>query len=353
MKKIDINNWKEYRIGKLFDIHPTKSYKLTNKDLFQDNGIHPVIVNSCYNNGVGGYTNLPTTEQGNKITFSDTTTADSIFYQETDFVGYPHIQGLYPIMYIEKWNKYTLLFFATIFKQTSLTQNYDYGNKFTRDSAKSLIIRLPADATGEPNWQYMENYMKNIESNVREKIHQHKSTKENINIKKWKEFHLYDENLFKIDAGSKLDRVKMASDNPEINFVGRANANNGITCQVNKIPNIEPYEAGNLTLALGGAYLGSCFVQEKAFYTSQNVVVLIPKTKIPLHAKYFIATMIFKEGQTHYKAFIDELNRHIKKDFTIKLPIDSLGNPDFTYMETYMKSIIEQQYSKLELLRSL
>ena len=26
--KIDINEWKEFKIGDLFDIHPTKAYKM-------------------------------------------------------------------------------------------------------------------------------------------------------------------------------------------------------------------------------------------------------------------------------------------------------------------------------------
>ena len=34
-----------------------------------------------------------------------------------------------------------------------------------------------------------------------------------------------------------------------------------------------------MTLSLGGEYLGSCFIQPDVFYTSQNVVVLIPKWK--------------------------------------------------------------------------
>ena len=94
-------------------------------------------------------------------------------------------------------------------------------------------------------------------------------------ITKWKRFHLYDEGLFEIDMGTKLDRVKMTQTNPEINFVGRANTNNGITARVDRLEELEPYDAGNITLSLGGD-LGSCFIQPDRFYTSLNVVVLIP-----------------------------------------------------------------------------
>ena len=108
---------------------------------------------------------------------------------------------------------------------------------------------------------------------------------------------------------------------------------------VNEIDGIKPFPAGYLTLALGGAYLGSCFVQKEAFYTSQNVVVLIPKDNINYETKQFIATAIFRESQNNYKAFIKELNRHIKRDFVIKLPVDEKGNPDYEYMSEFMKKI--------------
>ena len=132
-----------------------------------------------------------------------------------------------------------------------------------------------------------------------------------MNISKWKPFHLYD--IFEIDSGTKMDKVAMKFDNPTINFVGRSGINNGVTAVVDEVDGFKPYEAGNLTLALGGAYLGSCFVQEKSFYTSQNVIVLIPKCDMSMNAKHFICSVIFKEGNMHYKAFIDELNRTIIK----------------------------------------
>lgn len=92
MAKIDAKGWKPFIVGELFDIHPTKAYKMTNAQLMDD-GDNPVVVNSSYNNGIGGYSSQVVTEKGGMITFSDTTTADAIFYQPNDFVGYPHVQG--------------------------------------------------------------------------------------------------------------------------------------------------------------------------------------------------------------------------------------------------------------------
>ena len=347
--KIDINKWKEFKIGDLFDIHPTKAYKMNNSALLSEDGINPVIVNSCYNNGIGGYTNYDCTEDGNMITFSDTTSANSIFYQKDKFVGYPHVQGMYPIgEYKDKWNEYTYLFFITLFKEKAINSNYDYVNKFTRESAKEIMIKLPVDNKDNPDWNYMEQYMKKIEKHAMKAINGLNSCSEEttkIDIAKWGEFHLYD--IFDIDSGSKMDKIAMKFDNPTINFVGRSGINNGVTAVVDEVEDYVPYKAGNLTLALGGAYLGSCFVQEKDFYTSQNVVVLIPKEDISFYAKEFICAVIFKEGNTHYKAFIDELNRHIKTDFVIKLPVDSYGKPNYEYMDKYMIELLNNTKNQL------
>lgn len=50
--------------------------------------------------------------------------------------------------------------------------------------------------------------------------------------------------------------------------------NNGVDIKVGYVNDVEPFEAGLVTVALGGSYLGSCFIQEEPFYTGQNVAVM-------------------------------------------------------------------------------
>ena len=157
-----IKKWKSFFVGELFDIHPTKSYKLTNAELL-DGGKYPVVVNSAHNNGVGGTTSQLPTEKGNMITFSDTVDANTIFYQPNDFIGYSHVQGLYPIgEYKNCWSQYSLMFFATVFRQKALSYGFDYGHKFRRDVATKMVIFLPINDFGDPDWEYMEQYIESI-----------------------------------------------------------------------------------------------------------------------------------------------------------------------------------------------
>lgn len=173
-----------------------------------------------------------------------------------------------------------------------------------------------------------------------------------IDIKGWKNFHLYDEHMFNIDMGNKFDKSKMDTTKNDINFIGRTGSNNGINATCGIYNNIEPYKPGLLTLALGGS-VGSCFIQKKSFYTSQNVIVLIPKDNISDNVKQFIATVIQKESELHYKAFVKELNAHIKTDFVIPLPVNADNEPDWEYMESYMKNIMQESEKNIEKLNNI
>ena len=197
----------------------------------------------------------------------------------------------------------------------------------------------------------MQDFIKWLEtrestSDISRHLEQSKPNK--IDVKNWKRFHLYDENLFEVFSGTKFDKKNMTTLNPSINFVGRSNLNNGITEKVDYINGIEPYQKGDITLALGGHYLGSCFIQPKEFYTSQNVNVLRAKKDISFNCKAFISTMIFKESQAYYKAFEDELNRHIMTDFSILLPIDKDENPDWDFMNKLIENIKSEYIGKIQ-----
>lgn len=168
-KALDLINsnkikFKYYKINTLFDIHPTKSYKMTNKDLFETQGNTPVVTNSSINNGITGYVKLSPTEKGGIITYSDTTTSDTIFYQPNDFIGYPHIQGLYALNE-KKWSEKKLLYFLTLFRK-SANNRFNYANKFNRTIAKEMFVAMPINNTDNIDYNFMEIYIKAIEKLV-------------------------------------------------------------------------------------------------------------------------------------------------------------------------------------------
>lgn len=346
MKKIDIADWKEFQIGELFNIE--KGTRLTKANM--QNGNIKFIGASASNNGVTAFIgNREHLHPSNTITVSYNGSVGEAFYQPDSFWASDDVNVLYPKFNL---NKYIAMFVIPILKLKG--KQYAFIDKWKKEDMEKDTIPLPVTHKGKPDWEYMENFISKMteqqSSNIRELI---KITppiyRNNLNIKT-RRFHLYD--IFQIDMGTKLDKINMQTDNPEVDFVGRANENQGVTAKVNRIDGIQPYKAGNFTLALGGA-LGSCFIQRNNFYTSQNVIVLTPKEDISIEAKLYLSSVIFKESQLGYKAFLNELNPHIKTDFSIPLPITETDKPNWQFMGDYIKTITTLQSKNIQVIRSI
>lgn len=190
--------------------------------------------------------------------------------------------------------------------------------------------------------------MANLEAKVAESLTLLQAAKnaerKKVDTREWGEFHLYD--IFCISMGNKFDRSKMCEVDKGINFVGRSALTNGVACAVTSVEDkkgntVQPYPAGDITIALGGS-IGAAFVQDKEFYTSQNVCVLhTDDPSITERAKWFVSASI-TASCGNYEAFTDELNRHIRTDFIIRLPVDKTSQPDWAYMEEYMRKVEER-----------
>ena len=153
--------WGEFYLGELFEINPTNYYRLQNREIISSNGTVPLISNSSTENGVMGYSNLEPLNKGNTITCSDTTIgADTMFYQENDFIGYSHIQHLVP-----KFKPFNKAIASAIISacRVSTSKQYDYGNKFNRDAMNNTKIQLPAK-NGKIDFEFMENFTADLEA---------------------------------------------------------------------------------------------------------------------------------------------------------------------------------------------
>lgn len=349
MKRIDTTTWKKYKVRDLFDIHPTKSYKLNNAFLF-DGGNNPVVVNSSYNNGIGGYTSYETTEQGNIITFSDTTSENSIFYQANAFVGYPHVQGMYPLPPYEKeWEEKSLLFFLAVFRNAVLSLNVNYVNKFTREMARNIVIELPTNEQGRLDF----DFMRDVE--IRQMKKQGKAIKimqqicddeaipsKEIDISHWHDFPI--SQLFRVEKGTRLTKMDMHEGT--IRFIGASAVNNGITAYIANDSCLHP--ANTITVNYNGS-VGVSFYQDEPFWASDDVNVLYPKFPLNRDIAMFIIPIITKIGKERYE-FIDKWKKEYMEKDTIKLPATSDGQPDYAYMERTIKGLSAKVSKHLSLL---
>ena len=135
-------NWSEFKLGELFNIEPTKYYRLKNDEIISKVGSIPLISNSSTDNGVMGFSNLRALNKGNTLTCSDTTSgSETMFYQKNDFIGYSHIQNLTP-----KFESFTsnLAFMIISTCRLSTSGKYNYGSKFNRTAMRNTFIQLPS-----------------------------------------------------------------------------------------------------------------------------------------------------------------------------------------------------------------
>lgn len=242
-----------------------------------------------------------------------------------------------------------------LFLRTILMANqykYTYGRKVTEDKYLSETLLLPSVDSITPDWASMEKYIlslhhKPLKTAITEQ------TPSELNTKTWHEFFLH--RILICSMGNGIDAVITTSDEPKYNYVSRDSNGNGVVGFVDEIEGEEPFPAGAMSLALGGSFLGSCFIQKKPFYTAQNVAVLQEKVPLSDHTKLFIATLIRNECKIKYQAFGRELNAHFRKDFTIKLPVKRNADgivfdethefsddgyiPDWEWMDSYMRSL--------------
>lgn len=142
--------------------------------------------------------------------------------------------------------------------------------------------------------------------------------------------------ITKLHYGNKFDKNKMTYARPDVNFVSRTAANNGISDVVDRIDGVTPYPAGCVSLAFGGS-IGSCFLQDKPFYTGQNVGVIEFSPDVPHEAKLYFVTVLEKVCKAKYVTFSDEINKHFKTDLAVSLPVTTVMVPDWAALATLLK----------------
>ena len=94
-------------------------------------------------------------EDGNAISIGDTTA--TCFYQEEDFITGDHMV----IVRADNWmNKYTGLFITALLQGEQY--KYSYGRAFLMERIKETILMLPVNSHDNPDWQFMEDYIKSL-----------------------------------------------------------------------------------------------------------------------------------------------------------------------------------------------
>lgn len=351
MGKIDTSEWKEFKLGYimvgnkkqghgLFEIVNSVAYH--GKDVTEtdsDDGIN-YITRSKFNNGLKArVVRLDKFKVNPAGTISFGAENADFFYQTE-----PYITGN-KMYYIDTTalSERACRFLKSIMEAT-FTANYSFSDGMIPARIYDECIKLPATPDGAPDWAYMESYMANLETKVAESLTLLQTAKDaekkKVDTREWGEFRvgeLFDAALSKDDIQPK---VIVEGNTP---LVSSGKENNGIIAFIDN-KNARLWEANTLTVDM----FGKVFYQEQPYYAVSHgrVNILMPRMPMTKHSMQFIGCAI--ERVTTDKYAFSEMCTGTKllKD-VIMLPKGKTGQPDWTYMEEYMKMV--QKKVKLSL----
>ena len=147
-------NWKEYRLSELFSVSVSNDSNLQNSSA----GKIPYVASSSDYNGVTAYVDALPAQRENTLTIARNGSVGSVFYQNRPYCASPDdVRILTPKF---KMNVYNALFIKTVIEQEKF--RYTYGRKLGTKRIQNLKIRLPARKNGEPDFDYMTQYIQSL-----------------------------------------------------------------------------------------------------------------------------------------------------------------------------------------------
>lgn len=296
------------------------------------------------NNGINNFVNPPERNikgslikiYHNCMTLSNSGSVGYLFYHDYDFVASDHVT----VMWIKDknviLNKYIALYLKPIFE--TMKYKYNFGREISNRNLDLEYITLPVNDKDLPDWEYMENYIKDLEQDIQfHSIKTENNESFSIDMSSWKWFCISD--IFKIEKGRDNAQIE---DNGEHCLISATQFNNGICgkCSTgNKL-----FDGNSVTVSSNGE-VGETFYQEEPFFATGDVNVLTVvekyKQKLNKYNALFLTTMIKQEKFRYAYGRKWGINR--METSRIKLPaiLNSDGTcvPDWDYMESYIKSL--------------
>lgn len=345
MGKIDTSGWKEFRIKDLFETQkkgnklqvPTGA-SVPVQDLLED-GATPRITVTGSNNGIFGFYDYCGKNIADYRVFNNFVSVSflgTVFYQEGDATLDMKVHCLKPKGIT--LNKYTGRFLVGAIR-ASLRES-TYSDQISSSILPEMSIKLPATPDGAPDWAYMESYMASLETKVADSLTLLQAAKDaekkKVDTREWREFRVGE--LFDIKRPAARSKKKYCEG--EINYVSSGAFNNGVANKLMPLPNELLDRGGCITVS---PLDGSSFYQEEDSLGrggSGASILILYNSHLNRNNALFICSVI--RSSANGFGYTDLLNGENLKSLTIKLPMDKTGQPDWAYMEEYMRKVEEK-----------
>ena len=357
MSKIDITEWKAFRIRDLFEtirngkqVHTGANVKATS---LRD-GTTPRITVSGMNNGViGRYTstdkNYRTYENFISVSFLGT-----VFYHPYEASLDMKVHCLKPLG--DYLNDETGMFLVSSIRK-AISHTASYADQISSTMLPDMVIYLPATPDGEPDWAYMEAYIKGIREDAEQAITLFGRIAktppcERIDATDWKEFKLggdsIETGLFRVYNGTKY--VKSQRREGPLPLISNTGMNNGEDSYIEDRP--DSVYKNFITVAYGSG-TGISFYHSNRCFVGETVMGLVPNFKLTPNIGLFLVAILNEYGASHYAYDRKPKVNEYRNIVHIKLPATPDGDPDWNYMDAYIEQMMNETRDAIESLLTL
>lgn len=326
MMKLSDREWHSFLINDLFIVESGKDIILDN-----NNGNLPYINSSGINNGITNYVRIGKKIQENFISIARTGTVGSTFYHDYTAVVSANIRTLRPKNF--NFNKYLGMFFVGVIK-FNVRDRFSYGNILGTNRIKKLKLKLPVDYNKQPDYDLMEQYIKQKyfyqKSQIKEKQKHEITDYRELNQVEWKVFEMDDIFRFVQGKSKGLNHLKKGGNVP---YLGAKYSDNGVLTFVETENNL--VSKGNCISFIrnGEGSMGLSIYKSESHIATSDITNGYNDFLNRYTGKFIstISNLVRGKYNFGYKRSLTRLKKE-----KIKLPTKS-NQPDYDFMEQYMK----------------
>lgn len=348
---LNTTGWEKRKLSELFEIK--KGKRLTKEN--QTIGETVFIGATALNNGITNRIGQDAIHEGNTISLTYNGSIGEAFYQPVPFWASDDVNVLYARGF--EMTPTIGLFFCAILRHEK--QMWSYARKWNLEHMNATVIKVPikdgeldlnyinafmgmldGDVTDIPDYFLDEGYNKaclyldnvnqiDFEDNYANKL----TEKVELSTRNWGYFKLDDivDDVYNGKSYNASDLI--ISDNDDyMAYVTRTNENNGISMYVQNDDYIGKEKAGAITI---GDTTATAFYQPVDFIVGPHIIV-VRASWFNVYTALFILALLDLE-KYRYPVFGRAFTKELIKETKLYLPVDDNGEPDYAFMEDYIK----------------
>ena len=241
-------------------------------------------------------------------------------------------------------SRFTLMFIAQSIKMQR--EKFTYAFALISSRLKKLRIFLPVTDDDTPDYEYMENYVRAVEEEILQRYREFVSIANAAQVpplkeKVWRAFFIGD--LFRLETGKAKGLNHLEQDENGISYLGATNRNNAVLTFVKPVENL--IQRGNCIAFIrnGEGSVGYSVYKSEDFIATSDITCGYADF-LNEFVGIFITTVADKvrgKYSFNYKRSETRLRRE-----KLMLPVNEAGEPDFEYMENYVRNIEAEQYRR-------